>query len=74
MRAEKSQAFLSMDPGSGKTYVVMLFLKYAETCASDAFPKVVYVVPTPWLETVARRISKDFKLLTPPVIILPQHI
>ena len=63
-----------MDPGSGKTYVVMLFLKYVEEVAADMFPKVVYVVPTKWLRKLAEGVAKDFELKTMPTIVTPDHL
>ena len=63
-----------MDPGSGKTYVVMLFLKYVEEAASDMFPKVVYVVPNKWLRKLAEGVAKDFQLKTMPTIVTPDHL
>ena len=63
-----------MDPGSGKTYVVMLFLKYVEAVGADQFPKIVYVVPNKWLTTLAENVAHDFELKTMPTIVTPDNL
>ena len=74
---KKKYAFLSMAPGSGKTYVVLLLMQVLEGGAlGEGMPKqACYVVPTEWLQKAAFRIAKEgFSFGQKPNIILPHQM
>ena len=62
---------VTMAPGSGKTYVVFLFMRYMQVHFPDQFREIAFCVPNVWLLEAANAIAKDFKFPKAPVVCLP---
>ena len=63
-----------MQPGSGKTYIVFLLMKFMAAVKNSTHSKLIYVVPTRWLQSTAKEIALDFDFKNPPLIILPSEM